>query len=139
MIRVSESPALPLESQQCPRCRTRGQTWNGGAPKCGFPQGVFDEGNWNCATLNALRDLVDETRALWSEDQYAALILLDGDFIVLGWYKHRGRTEEAWLMSDGMQPLTLDDAERFLAAYTPHPQTSGRRDGSDAGSYRCTR
>jgi hypothetical protein len=98
----------------CERRKVRGQTWAGDAPKCGFPDGVFDRDNWNCATLNALRDL--SGAPTWSEDQNAMLLPLDGSYVLLSWYKNRGRTEGAWLMSSSrIESLTLDDAERMIA------------------------
>lgn len=106
-----------MSDQACPRCVQRGQTWSGDDPKCAFSSGTFSPDNWNCATANALRDEADseEHPPRWSEDQYGALVPWEGRFIVLSWYKHRGRTEGCWLMnSDRLEPLSLEDAEHFL-------------------------
>jgi hypothetical protein len=92
---------------------------------------VFSSNNWNCLTANALRDLVrqdeDDSRAVWSEDQYAALLPWDGAFIVLSWYKHRGRTEGMWLVQEGeIAILTLEQAEAYLDARSPEEREKGR-------------
>jgi hypothetical protein len=100
---------------ECFRCKQRGKTWNGGDPKCAFVTGVFDPGNWMCATMNALRDAVGENY-VWNDDQKAAVLAADeGTFIALSWYKDRGRTEGAWLIDEGKcYPLGLSDAEKYL-------------------------
>jgi hypothetical protein len=105
-----------VSAADCKRCRERGKTWEGANPKCAFPSGVFRSDNWNCATMNELRELADSAAA-WSEDQHAALLPWEGEFIVLGWYKHRGRTEVARVISTSatLRTLTLRKAEAFLA------------------------
>lgn len=103
----------------CPRCRERGKTWTGDAPTCGFVGGTFSDANWNCATLNALRGRAEAMETIVrTEGQAAALLPFDGDHIVLGWYKSRGRTECALVLSGdarvSTRPLTLRDAEAAL-------------------------
>jgi hypothetical protein len=113
-------------SFECTRCRERGQTWRGDAPRCGFYEnGAFNSNNWNCATLNALRDRV--ANPLWNEDDHAGLVAYseereDGSintvYLVLRWYKSRGRTDAVlWWEGDGMFPgtITLPEAEAVLA------------------------
>ena len=79
-----------------------------------IPGGRFTSENWNCLTANALRDHA-ERRETWSEGQYLGVIPFDGAFIVLSWYKHRGRTEGAWMVFEGEAlPLTLEHAEECL-------------------------
>jgi len=125
------SAGAPVAStSECRLCVERGgRTWEGSDPNCAFTSGEFDDDNWNCATLNALRTIAEgddwpepaewgeQRGALWSNDERAALIAHEGEFVVLGWYKHRGRTQIALLISDdGYRTLTLADAERFLAS-----------------------
>ncbi len=103
---------------KCPRCSAAysGKVFTaGGVPRCAFPEGAeFQADNWNCATMNDLRNLV-EGRTVYSEDQNAALWPVDGDFLVLGWYKSRGCTELAAVLSgQKMMPLRLDFAEEVL-------------------------
>lgn len=113
----SELTRTGSPERQCRRCETRGQDWAGDAPKCGFPsRKPFVGSNWNCATLNELREHA-ESSAIYNDDQYAALLPIpdSGEFIVLCWYKHRGRTESACVISGSLvRPLTLRDAARFL-------------------------
>jgi hypothetical protein len=98
----------------CRRCRESGKTWSGSDARCGFADGLFHADNWNCATLNELRSRAEEREA-YSEDQYAALLPWDGAFLVLGWYKRRGRTEFAGLLHESTaEPLTLTGAEAYL-------------------------
>lgn len=117
---------------KCPRCQQRG--WPAlfkDEPKCAFEGDMpdlapFNEDNWNCATMNALRE-VAEAGAVWSDDQWGALIPVGatGNMILLGWYKHRGRTEQARVMlSRGqMAPLTLATAEEALASFEVRAHT----------------
>ena len=48
-------------------------------------------------------------------------------FIVLSFYKNRGRTAQAWVMWDDfpVRPLTLHDAEATLRAYHPALSSDG--------------
>jgi hypothetical protein len=94
----------------------RGKTWQGDGPVCAFPNGRFVTRNWMCATMGALRDVAAESAA-YSDDQYAALLPWDGSFVLLGWYKSRGRTEVARVITPAAQVrwLTLKQAEAFLA------------------------
>lgn len=98
----------------CKPCFDRGKTWDGEDPTCAFVDGVFTSAGWNCATMNKLREEAQRIGSLWSDDQNLASIPvkpLDGDFIVLSWYKRRGATEGAWIVSGcTIKPLTLDVA-----------------------------
>ena len=118
----------------CKRCRQRGKTWPGDDPKCAFEakSGRFDKGNWNCATMNALRSLVDPDDTPWDApnvivnlDERIGVLAVPEDvtfkdiapaaFLVLAWYKRRGRVGEARIMdSDGVGRLTLRAAEAIL-------------------------
>jgi len=91
----------------CKMCIERGQTWNGSVPHCGFDAGTFSRENWNCATINALRDIAGNTKQ-YDEDQYYAFVRCAefGDFLYLSWYKNRGRTEHMWI-------VTYDEAPRL--------------------------
>ena len=95
-------------------------------PRCAFESGTFDSDNWMCGTLIALRDLGEEKRAYNSD--HSALVLSGPEdscsFILLYWYKNRGRTESA-LVWDGQTPtpLTLAEAEAALhPGRQAHPQ-----------------
>ena len=124
----SKAPAGGEEARgvsDCRRCRERGQTWPGSSPVCAFQRGVFHAENWNCATMGELRNLAS-LNDLWNDDQYAGLVAVSeaadeaakglGSFVVLEWYKHRGRTSAAWVLHDESPPtvLTLEQAEAVL-------------------------
>jgi hypothetical protein len=114
-------------ANQCPRCKERGKTWQGSDPKCAFPEGVFVDDNWNCATANALRDIAEialddparkDVFALWDSDENLGAFCAGGFFVVLSWYKRRGQTGKILkLESDTMEPLTLEDAEKAISSW----------------------
>jgi hypothetical protein len=104
----------------CKACSDRGKDWDGEGPKCAFTKdgiftGVFNPDNWNCATMNKLRDLC--LAPVWNEDQNAAIICgVESQHIILSWYKRRGRTEGAFMLNDGVaMPLLITEAEAVLA------------------------
>lgn len=84
----------------------------GSDPKCAFDEGgVFTSNNWNCAGLADLRELAEHCE-VWCDDQHTALIPIHdtGKFILLSYYKHRGKTEGAWLVNQTqIAPLTVQD------------------------------
>jgi len=118
------------EPHQCRMCRDRGKTWDGADPTCGFnADGSWNPDNWNCATMNELRNAV-AVDAEWNDDQYCGrLALREGDdrlpcgaFLILGWYKSRGRTEYAGILCGyEIDPLTEDEAVAILS-HTPEPK-----------------
>jgi len=100
----------------CKACKERGKTWKGTDPKCAFENGVFDSDNFRCATMGILRDISNPT---WCDGQYASLIPIvdEGRYVVLSWYKQRGRTEGAWVLEDTeIKPLQLCVAEELVAS-----------------------
>jgi hypothetical protein len=110
----------------CPRCVARPKDWVGSDPVCGFDaDGSFRARNWNCATLGELRDMAEaeQYHVLWHEDSNAVLMKgpeyddgRAGPYVLLRWYKQRGRTEWALLWEGGQlpRPITLAEAERVL-------------------------
>jgi len=127
MTRPTPETLAAIEGMACPRCAARGKTWPGSDPRCAFPSGTFDADNWNCATMNALRDAARETDSLaynGDEDTCAVVGFPEyGDeghsgFVVLSWYKQRGNTAGATAIVDYQPtPLTLPMAEAALDAY----------------------
>jgi hypothetical protein len=92
--------------------------------KCAFRDGVFNPANWNCGTLITLRADNGDEWAFSKKPGYAhgedqscyTKHVGHGFFLVLGWYKDRGRTEYAGILDgEKMQPLRLDQAEAILA------------------------
>lgn len=102
----------------CDRCE-RPKTWSGDDRRCAFDaEGRFVSDNWNCGSLDWFRTTAaEELFDVEDNDQHAATLPLgDGLFVVLGWYKSRGRTEAAALLYEGhLQPLTLAAVEALLA------------------------
>ncbi len=102
---------------ECERCQKRVKDWNGDDPTCAFLGGVFNIENWNCATMNELRSLA-ESSTVWSEDNNFGVVPYDGLFVLMKWYKRRGRTDFAGVFDDrsshGVEPLSLHFAEMLL-------------------------
>lgn len=109
----------------CAACKARGQTWNGSPPVC-----AFDDwgGNWNCATIGAIRDIAYEGQSpmpsgvdyQYCDDQKYATIFLDriedlpsGRALSLwvSWYKSRGRTDALWLLDSDGPPRRPTEAD----------------------------
>lgn len=117
----------------CPRCQVRGKTWEGSDPTCAFPGGrPFDPDNWNCATANAIRDIVYEGQQpmpgvdyRYCDDQKYATVWaypiegVSGSAVWVTWYKRRGRTERIIVLDDHVPPhsITLEEAEALIEYY----------------------
>ena len=95
----------------CKMCKERGKTWEGDNPTCFLFRW---KDNWNCATLNAIRDicyegspLPDGVRYTYVDDMKYATIRINSDDEYIGlclyveWYKNRGGTDEMWLLGNG--------------------------------------
>lgn len=114
--------------EQCKRCKERGVPKSFGSPVgCAFLTPEFSPDNWQCATMNALRDLAEAGEEyLYSyryNDSSCGVVPFDdreygfGHFLVMTWYKNRGRTSRAYILCDDDEPknLTLEQAELILA------------------------
>lgn len=118
----------------CKLCNERGKTWSGDDPKCAFKDNLFTTDNWNCATMNELRRISDEIETKMRNDMSCAsvgIVPLDNDYldymeyenvdsgyIVMTWYKERGRTGNALIMWDEqVRPLTELEAVAVIEAY----------------------
>lgn len=110
----------------CKRCYERGKTWDGSDPKCAFVDGIFTNDNWNCATMNELRNLAEKLETVQRDDNSSGSIgyvpmnadyaprdfNTFGGYIVMMWYKNRGKTGNAVFMTDDETvPLTIKHAE----------------------------
>lgn len=107
----------------CKRCIERGKPSNFGSdPKCAFESGVFSSDNWQCATMNALRQkCIHDARIDDESIGYIHIpdsVDVHGFYLVLTWYKSRGQTGNALIMGDDYPaiPLTLEVAEQILEA-----------------------
>lgn len=82
--------------------------------------GEFSPDNWQCETALALRDIADRDDAAFRDsDEALGVIPFEGAFVVISWYKNRGRTGMIVVMQDGEEPrkLNLSEAEKILAHY----------------------
>lgn len=108
---------------ECRLCRQRGKTWNGNDPKCAFQNKVFGD-NWNCATMNTLRILAEEQGTVhYFDGTHVGIVHFEKEddpsycsnhsyFIVMVWYKRRGRVDTAHVLKDDGKkfPLTYKTA-----------------------------
>jgi len=100
----------------------------GSDPMCAFRTGRFSTENWQCDTMNELRKRLatqtgSEYGQAWAGDQNCGVLKhpradteFNGTFLVLCWYKRRGRTE-ACVLIDGVTVVTdptIDQVEAFL-------------------------
>lgn len=140
----------------CLPCQQYVASPNEAAAVCAFPDGyAFNTDNWNCQTMVRLRLLAEELRDALGHhtvsgpvftvnvDQWCLVLPLPwlhrgpgyaepptmGDFIILYWYKHRGRCEQAYSLGDehGCLPLRLTDAQ-FALTYWQELLDSPRKD-----------
>ena len=85
--------------------------------KCAFKSGEFSENNWNCSTLDLIRDLCYEGQDLhhyityqYCEDQKYATINISyceevpGHALWISWYKTRGKTDSIWILDSYNKP-----------------------------------
>jgi len=105
----------------CRLCKKREKTWNGDDPRCAFESNKFDNDNWNCATMNKLRSIASvdygNRTTFWSRDDIISasigvVKILDDTlpqvgWIVMTWYKSRGKTGQAIVVKDDYEPETL--------------------------------
>lgn len=93
--------------------------------RCAFENGVFSADNWNCMTMIDLRILCRDggegTFCSWHNDESIGVLPIPYDcdqmaFVVLTWYKNRGRCGNAVVMCDDedIEPLQLATAEAIL-------------------------
>lgn len=113
----------------CKMCQERGQTWSGSSPSCYFDD---TESNWNCATVNAIRDICYEGQELpegihyqyCDDEKYATINISEveddkgnyiGRCLYVAWYKNRGGTEALWIL-DGEYDKPFKPTEAELLA-----------------------
>lgn len=113
-----------MSETMCSRCSQSGMD----GITCAFPGGVFTPHNWSCQTLRALREIAQNEQHYsyhyrHDDMSIAVLPIPESDdeqvrpgFVVMTWYKDRGRVTQAWTMSDDAQPapLNLVTAEAVL-------------------------
>lgn len=103
------------EIADCKLCKGRGKHWNGSDPTCAFKNGIFDTNNWNCATANALRELVAENAHFDNDQSCGVKPLGNANFMVVSWYKSRDRVEGIWIVEgEKIRPIYITEAEEIL-------------------------
>lgn len=113
---------MPQETASCPKCRSGEKDWVGGDRNCGFksPSLEFTPDNWNCEVLNLLRELAQEKDWIkYHEDcSMVSFPVRDVGWVVLTWYKRRGRTDVAQVLTGvNVEPLTYAAALQALRQY----------------------
>jgi len=110
---------------KCKLCQTTPKDWDGDDRVCAFPDGIFSDDNWNCATANKLRDLAENYR-VYGDDQSIAVIPIpkmkeyNSGWLVLNWYKNRGCTSIAQVISYGtVVQLRIKQAEEIIKYLSP--------------------
>ena len=118
--------------EPCKMCQERGKTWNGGDPECGFLESKFSPANWNCATVNAIRDICDARPKgvdyQYCEDENYATVKIDdllndregrwmGYALWVQWYKSRGRTQQMFLLGDDEPRRPTEEECLAIIAY----------------------
>ena len=107
--------ALPTNVYRCPLCWKQGWPDHMDEPKCAFlANGKFTASNWNCGTMNKLRDDAESTGMCERYgDNSVALPRVPTGWVLLEFYKNRGRVDSAWFVGDGKpRHMKLDDLTR---------------------------
>lgn len=104
-----------MSERDCPLCKKRGKTWDGDDPECAFTHYRFSFINWNCATMNRLREIAGQLGLKWRDDlaggSFGAVPFEGEDYqgyIVMTWYKGRGAVSNAILMCDDGPAIELN-------------------------------
>lgn len=120
---VDRSAEIMRGQQHCPRCRreyNEAELHDAPRVRCAFANtGVFSPDNYSCGALTQLRDLAGQINA-HNDDENACLLPDDvhcGSFILITWYKSRGRTQGLWLVNQSsVTPVTYQQIDEFLNA-----------------------
>ncbi|MBA7637624.1 hypothetical protein ES703_45270 [subsurface metagenome] len=117
----------------CKMCKERGKDWRGDGPICYFED---PKHNWNCATVNAIRDICYEGQKLpngvcyqyCDDGKYATINISEvddskgnyiGRCLYIAWYKSRGGTEALWVLN-GEYDEPREPTEAELLAIIKH-------------------
>lgn len=91
--------------------------------ECAFSSGEFSTDNWGCRTMSLLRDYSDDFFKYRDDFVNGSIGVLPvpeykdlSGYVVMTWYKDRGRTGQAYIMDDDEEPrrLTLKEAEDLI-------------------------
>lgn len=90
-------------------------------PICAFKGDKYTKDNWACQTMFKLREIADYHG--WNNDESIDVIHIPEDdnmeafsgYLVLTYYKGRGRSGNAYIMCDNeIRELTLDEAYKII-------------------------
>lgn len=96
----------------CKECEKRGKTWSGSDPVCAFPMNYFSIDNFECATIGILRDYMEEEGNIYRDsDESLGIISYHNMFLVLTWYKNRGRVQSLTIFNRYLEYLDMTDLE----------------------------
>lgn len=94
----------------CDYCESRVKNWNGDDPECGFDiLGNFKVDNWKCDTLSRFRKIAyDKDYDVYGGSDQNGCMIPDGNgnFIVMTWYKSRGKTDTLHIINNN---ITIKD------------------------------
>ena len=108
--------------EMCDAAYKNGRPRNyGSEPVCGFKNGTFNPENWSCRTLAELRRIACSFEDIHQNNDMSLAHIADrddGGWIVLSFYKDRGRVGTASYVTDtSVTVLTEKKAKEVLAFY----------------------
>lgn len=119
-----------MRPNDCKRCQHRGKPENYGSnPICAFSneERIFSPDNWSCATIDKVREIIykrHEDKICYSNDNQLVVIGISevkieeesiGDFLVVGWYKQRGKTDTLYIIEgESIHVPSLEEVEVIL-------------------------
>lgn len=94
---------------KCKRCLKKKKEWSSTSSpiKCAFENWYFSSNNWNCWTMDILREKAEENR-VHNDDRNASLIPYEYWYLYLEWYKDRGATDRLIDMDNVGEEVTLE-------------------------------
>jgi len=112
---------------KCNLCIEKEKNWDkSNSPiECAFDnkQKTFSSNNWNCWTLEKLRDyFLDTDITIWNQDQNAGLIPYEIEekgnyeigYLFLEWYKSRWETEKLLICNSPKEKVKLEYIEKII-------------------------
>lgn len=99
-------------SNMCKECEKRGKTWEGNDPVCAFDSDGKFQDNWNCATLNIIREhMLCSNTMCHGFDESLGVFAYENMFLILRWYKSRGRIDELLILNKWGDYMDMTDLE----------------------------
>jgi hypothetical protein len=113
----------------CELCIKRGKNWNGSDPVCYFDN---PKSNWNCATINGIRDICYEGNdpikgvhyEYCDDNKFATINISDirdgkdnyiGRCLYVAWYKNRGNTQVLYILDDNYEPPSTPTEDELVS------------------------